>query len=100
MDCTFMMADKIFYLTALVSLASCHERKDVSPNQALDIARSYVIKTPPFSRTPLDIANPKLRQDGENYVVSFSLKTGYTGGAPVIYVRKHDGKVIRYTGTQ
>ena len=94
------MVRKYCSLLVLILAASCDNQRDISSNEAVSIARDCVIKEPPFSRSAIDTVNVFVIPHGEDYVVTFSPMRGYTGGAPVIHVRKRDGKITGVTGTQ
>ena len=100
MNCVSMTVGKYYFLLILIGTASCSNRHDISSNDAVSIARAYVKEEPPFSRSAIDTVNILAGESNEEYVITFSPKRGYTGGAPVVHVRKRDGKITNVTGTQ
>jgi hypothetical protein len=100
MDFIFMMVGRLILPILAIGCSSCAECRDVSSKQAIDIARSYVTQVPPFSRSEIDLNNFRLTESSMEYVISFSPKKGFLGGAPSIYVTKCEGRVSKVSGAQ
>jgi hypothetical protein len=95
-----MMVGRLILPVLAIASSSCADCRDVSSKQAIDIARSYVRQVPPFSRSEIDLNNFRLTESSTEYVISFSPKKGFLGGAPYITVTKCDGRVSKVSGTQ
>jgi len=95
-----MMGARLVFTSFLFFLISCSSRSVVTKDDAILAGQKFVKEHPVYSRSAINLNDVSVYQSKEHFVVRFSPKKGFMGGAPTLSIRKYDGQVTLVESSQ